>query len=533
MRPSLIAALLLFVLLFVTAASAQCPAGQCSASPQTLVLTDSNQNLVNRLPELGPPRTEITPGTHTVQVSGQPGLKLNGFTLKSEFWWESSSAVLYDQKEQFVPLDPETGKGSWTGTIPLRGCDGPLVPCDQRYFDLTLSDSFWDKSTNTLSVTLDKALLAWGARVTLTTPGGCFSCSTCACGGGTIYIAPHQWSTRSPSALGQESTLTIPSSLQFTPSSLTLQVDGFWDDGSDARHEQRQQAISLDPATLQGAWAGTLSIEGDDGGTPRYLDITLENSYWVASTKTLHFTLVMSPRSNMAFKASIISSSVIITSTSACCSDGCAFDSAGTACGEAMQCDGGGICQTTCACQGGECCSDGCTFDAPGTACGPNRVCTADNACERGITCTENDKVEGVLKKALFLFLQRRAESQTDLQELKDLLAFYLSENIPAADCDTKGLQSGQRIKDILDKFVELTKDVVLPTCTSRGASGETKTPYGECVQDNQPLYCHSGKLLKKCDLCGCPDNFACQEDGTCKKPQATEGNAFLNAINF
>ena len=40
-------------------------------------------------------------------------------------------------------------------------------------------------------------------------------------------------------------------------------------------------------------------------------------------------------------------------------------------------------------------------------------------------------------------------------------------------------------------------------------------TPYGECSSE-KPKHCNNGKLIDKCDICGCPEGYTCQANGSC-----------------
>jgi len=40
-------------------------------------------------------------------------------------------------------------------------------------------------------------------------------------------------------------------------------------------------------------------------------------------------------------------------------------------------------------------------------------------------------------------------------------------------------------------------------------------TPYGEC-STTKPKYCDNGNLVDRCDICGCPSGYSCQENGKC-----------------
>lgn len=60
-------------------------------------------------------------------------------------------------------------------------------------------------------------------------------------------------------------------------------------------------------------------------------------------------------------------------------------------------------------------------------------------------------------------------------------------------------------------------RDSSCPADCNRCSDG---TLFGKCSL-NKPKYCSNGSLVNKCSPCGCPPNFLCQADGSCKPIEA------------
>lgn len=123
-------------------------------------------------------------------------------------------------------------------------------------------------------------------------------------------------------------------------------------------------------------------------------------------------------------------------------------------------------------------------------------------------TC-EVSNVKQVLKKVVYLHLMEPQSSQLTLDEIKDLLFFYLGidEGLITVDCSALGPKSNKPVSDIVSSG-ETAPDKV-PAC----ADG---TEYGEC-STFKPKYCYAGSLLHRCNYCGCPSASGCSTDGKCE----------------
>ncbi len=122
--------------------------------------------------------------------------------------------------------------------------------------------------------------------------------------------------------------------------------------------------------------------------------------------------------------------------------------------------------------------------------------------------CSINE-TEGVVKKALYNYLPDPKASELNVAEIKDLLSFYLnSSNLTVTKCDIKATLSNINYDTLLDRFVNITKNIALPSCIDG-------TPYGKC-SITKPLYCFAGQLVNRCRLCGCSSSdFICQLNET------------------
>lgn len=110
----------------------------------------------------------------------------------------------------------------------------------------------------------------------------------------------------------------------------------------------------------------------------------------------------------------------------------------------------------------------------------------AQERCDVGVT------LEG-LRKALYTYYTSPEESAKHIttQELRDMLAFYVSIKSSEGTVDCTNTQSS-----LADKGIILLDTI--PTCSDG-------TKYGKCNYNNKPMYCYAGNLVPRCRLCGCP----------------------------
>src|SRR3989344_5735686 len=128
-------------------------------------------------------------------------------------------------------------------------------------------------------------------------------------------------------------------------------------------------------------------------------------------------------------------------------------------------------------------------------------VARAQDICDIG-------NIKKVLRKVLYFYFINPQDSPLSLNELKDLLVFYLGikEQVGQVDCSVTGSISNSSISSIIDSGWNVTDTI--PTC----ADG---TKYGEC-STFKPKYCYTGSLLHRCDYCGCPSPSQCSTSGKC-----------------
>jgi hypothetical protein len=119
-------------------------------------------------------------------------------------------------------------------------------------------------------------------------------------------------------------------------------------------------------------------------------------------------------------------------------------------------------------------------------------------------------EIRRALRRAMFYYFRNPSGSQLSVDELKDLLSFYLS--IPAeqttTDASGEGANSGSSYETIIDEADAV--DIVIPRCR------DGVTEYGKCAII-KPRYCYSGNFLNRCDICGCPAGKTCENStGRC-----------------
>ena len=118
---------------------------------------------------------------------------------------------------------------------------------------------------------------------------------------------------------------------------------------------------------------------------------------------------------------------------------------------------------------------------------------------------TEED-FRHVLRKALIDYLTDPAESQLELDQVKDLLEFYLTTGTwDTADCNVAGSNSGTKISVIVNQANNKIDDDIVPKC-------DDGTEYGECSTP-LPKFCYAGTIVDKCSICGCPAGEACYNE--------------------
>lgn len=113
------------------------------------------------------------------------------------------------------------------------------------------------------------------------------------------------------------------------------------------------------------------------------------------------------------------------------------------------------------------------------------------------------------LRKALYDYFTNSSSPQVNVSEIKDLLHFYLS--IPSGsvtvNCSDTG-SSGYTYSTIVQNASNIV--VSIPTCSDN-------TEFGKCSIISKPKYCYAGRLIDRCELCGCPSNMPqCNSKGSC-----------------
>ena len=86
----------------------------------------------------------------------------------------------------------------------------------------------------------------------------------------------------------------------------------------------------------------------------------------------------------------------------------------------------------------------------------------------------EVDGVKQSLKRNLYLYFTDSASSPLTLEEVKDLLFFYIGigEGLVTVDCSATGSRSNKAFSDIVNRGQNASDTI--PTCSDG-------TPYGEC----------------------------------------------------
>jgi len=117
----------------------------------------------------------------------------------------------------------------------------------------------------------------------------------------------------------------------------------------------------------------------------------------------------------------------------------------------------------------------------------------------------EVSRTRDVLRRNLYTYLTNPSSSTLTLNQIKDLLIFYLgiSPSLITVDCSSVGAYSSQPISNIVSNGDSSPN--IIPTCSDG-------TKYGEC-SNTKPKYCYLGSLLNKCSTCGCPSGNSCTND--------------------
>jgi len=82
--------------------------------------------------------------------------------------------------------------------------------------------------------------------------------------------------------------------------------------------------------------------------------------------------------------------------------------------------------------------------------------------------------------------------------------------------------------------------NLLTPKIISSTQTCSDGTSYGQCSSE-KPKYCDNGNLVDRCDICGCPEGYSCQDDGSCTAPslsatltaEPSSGVDFLNNVDL
>ena len=127
-------------------------------------------------------------------------------------------------------------------------------------------------------------------------------------------------------------------------------------------------------------------------------------------------------------------------------------------------------------------------------------------------TC-EVSRTKDVLRRNLYIYLINPSSSPLTINQVKDLLTFYLSisPGLITVSCSSVGSYSNQPISSIVNNGGSAPD--IIPICSDG-------TKYGEC-SNTRPKFCYGGNLIKKCDICGCQSGYSCNNDGNCNPASA------------
>ena len=138
-----------------------------------------------------------------------------------------------------------------------------------------------------------------------------------------------------------------------------------------------------------------------------------------------------------------------------------------------------------------------------------------DGACMKksSVSCYDSDGGADYYKKGTTTLTEEYGNSSKIVSLCKD---FCRGNTLYEYFCSTEsdGTQGGKSIKV---KSVE----IICPNGCQDGACKAAiqkcidGTPYGQCSSE-KPKYCDNGNLVDRCDICGCPSGYSCQENGKC-----------------
>jgi len=141
-------------------------------------------------------------------------------------------------------------------------------------------------------------------------------------------------------------------------------------------------------------------------------------------------------------------------------------------------------------------------------------------------TCPYDDDFKHALRKALIDYLKDPSKSKLRLNEVKDMLSFYLSKpDIMDADCSQKSMNSlvekaDKQIPDSILKILRARKLEKCTVCSDGTVCGEKNVKDQTCMcididQDGEYEFCRLRPIRPKptwptCD--SCPDGTVCGE---------------------
>ncbi|MBI2659507.1 PKD domain-containing protein [Candidatus Woesearchaeota archaeon] len=133
----------------------------------------------------------------------------------------------------------------------------------------------------------------------------------------------------------------------------------------------------------------------------------------------------------------------------------------------------------------------------------------------------EVSRAKDILRKNLYLYLTNPSSSPLTINEVRDLLTFYLSigPGLTTVDCSAVGSNSNSPISTIVNNGENAPN--IIPACPDG-------TKYGEC-SSAKPKYCYGGSLVHKCNSCGCPSGNSCNSVSNNCDPVAENITCFSN----
>ena len=127
------------------------------------------------------------------------------------------------------------------------------------------------------------------------------------------------------------------------------------------------------------------------------------------------------------------------------------------------------------------------------------------------VMCDVSD-VKITLQKGLYAFLVDPGSSGLQVEQIKDLLVFYinLEQGTPTADCSVRGYYSNISISQIITNIERKTGNVLC----------KDGTQYGKCSASLK--YCYAGTLVDRCYECGCNNQSCNIATGLCEETDST-----------